>query len=86
MQVFRVILLLEHLKFFNHASIVLVFQSEVYYKVNRLLTGLPAQQIGTTSQMYSNKTPLLVSTKDNKNKICKHAEIDRHFKFVTADF
>ena len=24
--------------------------------------------------------------KDNKNKICKHAEIDRHLEFVTADF
>ena len=30
---------------------VLVFQLEVYYKVDRLLTGLPAQQKGTTAQI-----------------------------------
>ena len=34
---------------------VLVFQLEVYYKVDRLLT---AQQKGTTAQWYSNKTSL----------------------------
>ena len=28
---------------------VLVFQLEVYYKVDRLLTGLPPQQKGTTA-------------------------------------
>ena len=28
---------------------VLVFQLEVYYKVDRLLTGIPAQQKGTTA-------------------------------------
>ena len=39
---------------------VLVFQLEVYYKVDRLLTGLTAQQKGTTAQWYSNKTSLLV--------------------------
>ena len=37
----------------------LVFQLEVYYKVDRLLTGLTAQQKGTTAQWYSNKTSLL---------------------------
>ena len=37
---------------------VLVFQLEVYYKVDRLLTGLTAQQKGTTAQWYSNKTSL----------------------------
>ena len=26
----------------------LIYQSEIYYKVDRLLTGLTAQQIGTT--------------------------------------
>ena len=41
---------------------VLVFQLEVYYKVDRLLTGLTAQQIGTTARWYSNKTPLWVVT------------------------
>ena len=35
-----------------------VFQLEVYYKVGRLLTGLTAQQIGTTTPWYSNKIPL----------------------------
>ena len=39
---------------------VLVFQLEVYYKVDRLLTGLTAQQKGTTARWYSNKTFLLM--------------------------
>ena len=41
-------------------SPVLVFQLEVYYKVDRLLTGLTAQQKGTPAQAqwYSNKTSL----------------------------
>ena len=38
---------------------LLVFQLEVYYKVDRLLTGLTAQPKGTTAQWYSNKTSLL---------------------------
>ena len=37
---------------------VLVFQLEVYYKVDRLLIGLTAQQKGTTARWYSNKTSL----------------------------
>jgi len=37
---------------------VLVFQLEVYYNVDRLLTGLTAQQKGTTAQWYTNKTSL----------------------------
>ena len=37
---------------------VLVFQLEVYYKVDRLLTGLTAQQTGTTTRWYSGKTSL----------------------------
>ena len=37
---------------------VLVFQLEVYYKVDRLLTGLTAQQKGTTARWYTNKTSL----------------------------
>ena len=41
--------------------LVLVFQLEVYYKVDRLLTGLTAQQEGTTARWYSNKTSLLIS-------------------------
>ena len=38
---------------------VLVFQLEVYYKVDRLLTAVTSQQKGTTAQWYSNKTSLL---------------------------
>ena len=37
---------------------VLVFQLEVYYKLDRLLTGLTAQQKGATARLYSNKTSL----------------------------
>ena len=37
---------------------VFVFQLEVYYKVDRLLTGLTAQLKGTTARWYSNKTSL----------------------------
>ena len=37
----------------------LVFQLENYYKAVRLLTGLTAQQKGTTVRWYSNKTSLL---------------------------
>ena len=37
---------------------VLVFQLEVYYKVDRLLAGLTALQKGTTSPCYSNETSL----------------------------
>ena len=42
---------------------VLVFQLEVYYMVDRLLTGLTAQQKGTTARRYSNKLELLCSKK-----------------------
>ena len=37
----------------------LVFQLEIYYKVDRLLTGLTAQLKGTTARWYSNKTSLV---------------------------
>ena len=39
--------------------LVLVFQWEVYYKVDRLVTGPTAQQKGTTARWYSNKTSLM---------------------------
>ena len=39
--------------------LVLVFQLEVCHKVDRLLTGLTAQQKGTTAQWYSNKISLI---------------------------
>ena len=35
---------------------VLIFQLEVYWMVDRLLTGLAAQQKGTSAWWYSNKT------------------------------
>ena len=38
--------------------IVFVFQLEVYYKADRLLTGLTAQQKRATARLYSNKTSL----------------------------
>ena len=38
--------------------LVLVFQLEVYYLADKLLTGLTAQQKGTTTPNYSNKTYL----------------------------
>ena len=37
---------------------VLVFQLQVYYEVDRLLTGITAQQKGTTARWYSNKSSL----------------------------
>ena len=37
---------------------VLVFQLEVCYTVDRLVSGLTAQRKGTTAQWYSNKTSL----------------------------
>ena len=39
---------------------VLVFQLEVYYKVDRLPTGLTAQQNGTNARWYSNKISLFI--------------------------
>ena len=39
---------------------VLVFQFEFYYKVDRLLTGLTAQQKGTTARWYLDKTSLCI--------------------------
>ena len=48
-----------HLQFWNTASIGIPVK--VYYKVDRLLIGLTAQQKGTTAQWYSNKTsPVLI--------------------------
>ena len=45
---------------------VLVFQLEVYYKVDRLLNGLTAQQKGTTARWYSNKTSLTFQKENRK--------------------
>ena len=51
---------------------VLVFQLEVYYKVDRLLTGLTAQQKGTTARWYSNKTSLLLLIREVISAVKKH--------------
>ena len=45
---------------------VLVFQLEVYSKVDRLLNGLTAQQKGTTARWYSNKTSLTFQKENRK--------------------
>ena len=39
---------------------VFVFQLEVYYKVDRLLTDLTAQQKGATARWYLNKRSLVI--------------------------
>ena len=39
---------------------VLVFHLEAEYKVEGLITGLTAQQKGTTARWYLNKTALIV--------------------------
>ena len=46
-----------HLKFWNTASIGIPVRSLL--KSDRLLTGLTAQQKGTTARWYQNKTSLL---------------------------
>ena len=46
-------------KFLNFGILpLLVFQLEVYNMVERLLTGLTAQEKGTTARWYSNKTSI----------------------------
>ena len=40
---------------------LLVFQLKVYYKADRLLTGLIAHQRETTARWYSNKTSLIIN-------------------------
>ena len=58
MTVHRDVLFEFNLKFWNTA--ILIFQLEVYYKVDRLRTGLTAQQKGTITRWYSNKTSLSI--------------------------
>ena len=48
---------------------VFVFQLEVYYKVDRLLTGLTAQQKVITVRWYSNKTSLLIFLEPIQEKL-----------------
>ena len=57
MQFCRDVLFEFHLKFLNTTSIGIPVRSlllEVYY-IDRLLTGLTAQEKGTTARLYSNK-------------------------------
>ena len=58
-----VIFLLDYHKFGNTESIGI--PSKVYYKVDRLLTGITVQQIGATARWHSNKTPLSTLGKDD---------------------
>ena len=53
---------------------VLLFQFEVYCKVDRLLNGLTAQQKGTTARWYSNKTSLL--EKYSKKNSIQYLKLD----------
>ena len=62
----KIIVLLKYIEMFYLNSTlnlgippILVFQLEVYYKVDRLLTGLTAKKKGATARWYSNKTSLL---------------------------
>ena len=48
---------------------VLVFQLEVYYKVDRL-AGLTAQQKGTTARRYSKTTSLNIKVNSNPFNRC----------------
>ena len=52
--------------------IVFVFQLKVYYKADSLLTGLTAQQKGTTARWYSNKTSLSSLKYNNIFKFSLH--------------
>ena len=80
---------------FGIPLVVLVFQLEVYYKVDRLLTGLTTQQKGTTARWYSNKTSLTIKNKTNLN-LChpnvslflkrKHISIQNGTLLLTLNF
>ena len=56
---------------------VLVFQLEVYYKVDRFLTGLTAYHKGTTARWYSNKTSLCPNSYVKRNYDLK--QVATHF-------
>ena len=60
---------------------VLVFQLEVYYKADKLLNGITAQQKGTTARWHSNKTSLatislILSAKRSQRQLFKSIEIN----------
>ena len=44
--------------FYLYSTLNFEIPAALVFQLNRLLTGLTTQQIGTTAQMYSNKTPL----------------------------
>ena len=56
----------------------LVFQLDVYYKVDRLLTGLTAQQKGTTARWNSNKTSKSFPTFDNTMPMFCYWPVSHH--------
>ena len=62
---------------------VFVFQLKVYYKADRLLTGLIAQRKGTTAWWYSNKTSLVHCTLifNNSRQLYYHAKFSIPLKF-----
>ena len=60
---------------------VLLFQLEVYCKVDRLINGLTSQQKGTTARWHSNKTSLatislILSAKRSQRQLFKSIEIN----------
>ena len=59
----------------------LVFQLEVCYELDRLLTGITAQQKGTTARWYSNKTSLSLIILTREQKFSKHEMTDSDFEF-----
>ena len=49
---------------------VLLFQLEVYYRVDRLVTGVTVQQKGTTVRWYSNISYVILLDKSVLNNMC----------------
>ena len=64
----------------------LVFQLEVYYKLDRLPTGLTAQQNGTTAQWYSNRTSLFCTKKRIDGLMIVKYEETICFCFIKGQF
>ena len=65
---------------------VLVFQLDDCYKVDRLLTGINAQQKGTTARWYSNKTSLLKNDPTIYNFTSKIALLQPNPSIVEFEF
>ena len=63
---------------------VLEFQLEVYYKVDRLLTGLTTQQRGTTVQWFSNKSSLLHHMNE-RNYFAQNQTLSNFIKHCISD-